>query len=47
MKKKKVIMGNYKAYDPIKKQWFTWSNWDRKDLKQRCDQEGLIKFQKI
>ena len=39
--------GNFKAYDSKKKQWFSWFNWNRKDLKKLCDLEGLIKFQKL
>jgi hypothetical protein len=44
---KKVKLKNFKAYDRIKKQWFTWAGWERKDLKPLCDLEGLIKFQEI
>jgi len=38
--------GNFKAYCPIKKQWFSWVNWDEENLKLRVKQEGLIKFQR-
>ena len=47
MKKKKVVRGNFEAYCPKRKQWFSWYNWKMEDLKKLCDQEGLIKFKKI